>query len=201
VKVKPNPRYDAFSAELKKTKRLFTKWQGVAFRASPLEFARVVNLLDGRGSLNFGGRWSAAGTFRAVNLSLSQETAMAESAAKFTYYNLRETDLTPKLVVGIRVSLRKVVDLTNPQGLKKQEWFHPDELLEEDWRKVNEAGFESQSQAFGRAAHDLGAEAIVAPSARINGGVNLVYFPNSVLRARNVEILGEEDLKRWLKKR
>jgi hypothetical protein len=52
---------------------------------------------------------------------------------------------------------------------------HPDpdaRLLAEDWHKVNDAGHESQSQVFGRAAHAIGAEALLVPSARAAG-----HFP------------------------
>jgi RES domain-containing protein len=61
MKAKPNPRHEVFLSELKKRKRRFVKWKGIAFRAAPLEFARLAKLLDGAGSLKFGGRWSAAG--------------------------------------------------------------------------------------------------------------------------------------------
>ena len=60
-------------------------------------------------------------------------------------------------------------------------------LLAEDWRKVNHAGHESLSQAFGCAAHDLGAEALLVPSARVPGGLNLVYFPESLAARRKVD--------------
>ena len=89
----------------------------------------------------------------------------------------------------------------NPQGMRKQDGLRLEELLAEDWRKVNYAGHESQSQAFGRAAHDLGAEGLLVPSARVPEGSNLVYFPESVPGSRNVDILGGEELERWLKKR
>lgn len=201
MKVKPNPRYEIFFTELKKTKRRFAKWHGVAFRAAPLAFARITKLLDGMGSLRFGGRWSAAGTFCAVNLSLTQETAIDESGAKFSYYNFAAPDVNPKVLVGVRLKLGKVIDLTNPHGISKQVWLQLDELLAEDWRKVNDAGHESQTQGFGRAAHDVGAEALLVPSARIPGGVNLVYFPESVPGSGKIEILGKDDIERWLKKR
>ena len=94
-----------------------------------------------------------------------------------------------------------MIDLTNPNGIRKQLWLQLDELLAEDWRKVNDTGHESQSQAFGRAAHDTGAEAILATSVRAASGVNLVYFPESVLGPGKVQILGQEELERWLKKR
>ncbi len=201
MKVEPNPRYDVFVAELKKTKRRFSKWQGIAFRAAPLEFARLAKLLDGKGSLKMGGRWSAAGTFRAVNLSTTQETAVKESGANFTYYNYALSDMNPKVLVGVRLKLGKLIDLISPRGLRVQPWLQLDELLAEDWRKVNDTGHESQSQAFGRAAHDVGAEGLLAPSARVPGGANLIYFPESVRGAGKLEILGEAELERWIKKR
>ena len=43
-------------------------------------------------------------------------------------------------------------------------------------------------------------EALLVPSARVAGGMNLVYFPQSLARGTQVEILGEKDLNRWLKK-
>ncbi|HWZ42423.1 MAG TPA: RES family NAD+ phosphorylase [Candidatus Saccharimonadales bacterium] len=196
----PNPQYEIFVAWLKRTKRPFSKWHNIAFRAAPLEFARVIKLLDGKGSFKFGGRWSSAGTFPAANLSTTQGAALDESNASFTYYKLPLADVRPRAVVGVRLRLDRVIDLTNPQGIRKQPWLHLQELLAEDWRKVNDAGHESQSQAFGRAAHDVGAEALLAPSVRVPGGVNLVYFPESVPSGK-VEILGREELERWLRKR
>lgn len=158
-------------------------------------------MLDGKGSFKYGGRWSAAGTFPAVNLSTTEDAALHESSAKFSYYRLPLANVRPKVVAGIRLKLGKVIDLTNRRGIGKQPWLRLEELLAEDWRKVNDAGHESQSQAFGRAAHDRGAEGLLTPSARVQDGVNLVYFPESGLGAGKIQILGEEELERWLKKR
>jgi RES domain-containing protein len=135
LKAKPNPRYAVFLTELQKIKRRFVKWEGIAFRAAPLEFSRIAKLLDGRGSLKFGGRWCAAGTFRAVNLSLTQETAIGESRANFNYYNFKASDVRPKVLVGVRFKLSRVIDLNGPHGIVKQSWLHLEELLAEDWRK------------------------------------------------------------------
>jgi RES domain-containing protein len=201
VKLISNPRYDIFVEELRKTKRCFSKWNGIAFRAAPLEFARLVKLLDGKGSFRFGGRWSAAGTFPAVNLSTTEDAALNEGSASFSYYKLPMTDVQPQAIVGVRLKLGKMIDLTNSHGIRKQSRLHLKELLTEDWRKINDAGHESQGQAFGRAVHDVDAEGLLAPSARVPGGVNLVYFPESVLGPGKVEILGREELERWFKKR
>ena len=200
MKSAPNPRYDAFLVELQNLGRPFSKWRGLLFRASCLPYAQIAKLLDGKGSLTHGGRWSAAGTFSAVNLSTAQETAIAESGASFTYYNFAPSDVRPKVIVAVRASFSKVLDLVAPKGLRTKTWLELDKLLAEDWHKVNDAKHESQSQAFGRAAHAIGAEALLVPSARVPGGMNVVYFPQSLARGSKVEILGENDLNRWLKR-
>ena len=186
----PNPRYDAFLVQLKCITRPFSKWKGLLFRASCLPYAQTARLLDGKGSLAHGGRWSAPGTFRAVNLSTAQETAIAESGATFTYYNFAPSDVRPKVLVAVRASFSRVLDLVAPKGLRTKAWLELDKLLAEDWHKVNDAQHESLSQAFGRAAHAMGAEGLLAPSARVPGGMNLVYFPQCLARGSTVEILG-----------
>ena len=153
---------------MRKLKRPFAKWEGLAFRAAPLPHARVARLLDGKGSLRIGGRWSAAGTFPAVNLSTAPETAVKESGATFTYYNFAPSDVRPKVLVGVRLSLARILDLVNPRGLRTKPWLGLTELLAEDWRKVNDAGHEAQSQALGRAVQEVGAEGLLAPSARVS---------------------------------
>jgi RES domain-containing protein len=200
MKPAPNPRYNAFLGELQNLGRPFSKWKGLLFRASCLPYAQTAKLLDGKGSLAHGGRWSAAGTFLAVNLSTSQQTAIAESGASFTYYNFAPSDVRPKVIVVVRADFSRVLDLVAPKGLRTKTWLELDKLLAEDWHKVNDAKHEAQSQAFGRAAHALGAEALLVPSARVPGGMNIVYFPESLARGSKVEILGENDLNRWLKK-
>src|SRR5947207_2165387 len=95
-RLKPNPAYDIFRQHFSNVK--WAKWEGVAFRAAPLQYARLTKLLDGRGSLKFGGRWSAPGSFRAVNLSTTEETALAESSGNFAHHNL-QCDIRPKVIV------------------------------------------------------------------------------------------------------
>jgi RES domain-containing protein len=200
VKVTPHPQFDVFLAQLKATKRLFSRWQGIGFRAAPLEFSRLTKLLDGMGSLKFGGRWSAAGTFPAVNLSLTQEGAVNESGASFTYYNFAPSDVRPKVLVGVRLKLSRVVDWTGRQSEGCHAWMPLHDAPAENWRKANDAGHESISQALGRAAHDVGAEALLVPSARVKDVANLVFFPGSLLASARAEILGRDEIERWLKR-
>jgi len=44
-----------------------------------------------------------------------------------------------------------------------------------------------------------GGEGILIPSARVPGGINLVYFPKSLSKLSKVQILGREELDQWLK--
>ncbi len=199
VQVAPNPRYDIFLSELKRVRRPFVKWTGFLFRASELTYAQAEKMLDGMGSMQHGGRWSAAGTFPAVNLSTAQETALAESGASFTYYNFALSDVRPKVIVAVRARLNRVIDLVAQGGIRKKPWLELDKLLAEDWHKVNNAKHESQSQAFGRAAEAFGAEALLAPSARVSTGMNVIFFPGSLSPKSKTELLGAADLTRWIK--
>lgn len=79
--------------------------------------------------------------------------------------------------------ISKLLDLVTPRALRAKTWLQLDKLLAEDWQKVSDAKHESQSQAFGRASQAIGAEALLVPSARVPGGLNLVYFPQSLARA------------------
>ena len=56
-----------------------------------------------------------------------------------------------------------------------------DEVLSEDWRKMNAEGKESRSQALGRVVAEQG-EGILTPS-RIRGGKNLVIYPRTLRSA------------------
>jgi hypothetical protein len=135
-----------------------------------------------------------------VNLSLTPETSVNESGASFTYYKFAPIEFRPKVIVGVRLNLANVMDLANLHSSKARPWLRLDELLAEDWRKTNDAGRESQSQALGRAAHDVGAEALLVPSARVKTCANLVFFPESLFDASKAEILGQDELRRWIKK-
>ena len=197
----PNPRYRAFVVELKNVKRPFSEWKGLLFRSSPLPYAQAAKLLNGQGSFALGGRWSAAGTFPAVNTSTDQGACIAESGASFTYYNFAPSDVRPKIVVAVMVHFRRILNLVSSKGIRAKPWLELDKLLAEDWHKVNYANHEAQSQAFGRAAHDIGAEGLLVPSVRVKGGVYLVYFPQSLSARSKVDLLGEGDLNRWIKKK
>jgi len=197
MKLAPNAKYNFFVAEIAKLKRPFVKWRGLLFRASPLQFAQATRLMDGIGSYRWGGRWCAPGVFPAVNTSTDPAIALAESGASFAYYNWAAGDVRPKIIVAASAKFSRIADLTSIGA----SWVNVKELMREDWHKSNAARYESLTQAFGRAAHDCGAEGLLVPSARIPSGVNLVYFPETLDKESEVKLMGRQEVERWIRKR
>jgi hypothetical protein len=93
-------------------------------------------------------RWNAPGIY-AIYGSIEPGLAADESfnflLQKFGWQN---RDIPPRMMVGIRVSLQTVLDLTNPANALHQ--LNLEELLSEDWRKMNTEQKESRSQTLGR---------------------------------------------------
>ena len=160
------------------------------FRSVSPRYARAADIVSGYGSYRAGGRWNAPGIY-AIYGSIEPGLAVDESFNFLVrHFGWQNRDIPPRMVVGIRVSLHAVLDLTNPANVPEQ--LNLEELLSEDWRKMNGEHRESRSQAFGRVVADL-AEGLLAPS-RIRMGENLVIYPRSLRPESRIEVLGEKDL-------
>ena len=184
----PNPLYDHCRAIL--TQELFRPWSGVIFRSVSPRYAKPIDILSGYGSFQSGGRWNAPGIY-AIYGSIEPGLAVDESFNfLLRHFGWQNRDIPPRLVVGIRISLQAVLDLTRPASVSHR--LNLEELLGEDWRKMNGEQKESRTQALGRAVADLG-EGILAPS-RIRTGKNLVIYPRSLRSGSWIEVLGEGDL-------
>lgn len=101
MKVRANPSFDVFQSELRRYRKLFKAWDGIAFRSVTLEFAKGSQLVDGIGSYKHGGRWAAPRSFRSVNLSTTEAVAVEESRAHFSYYHINKRDVKPRLIVAL----------------------------------------------------------------------------------------------------
>jgi RES domain-containing protein len=198
MKLAPNPRHDAMADILRRHRKFLRPWQGDGFRSATLEYARSDKLIDGKGAYRHGSRWSAPRAFRCVNLSTAVNTAWQESHALAAYYGLKEAVLQPRVLAGVHLKLRRVLNLIGNAGLAHEVGLA--EVLAEDWHIVNEGGSESLGQALGRAAHHLGAEAIIVPSAQVKGGSNIVVFPESIRPRSHMQVIGQRELDKWLKK-
>ena len=121
--------------------------------------------------------------------------AVAESRATADYAGVPWPFRTPRLLVAIELSLQGVFDLTDV-SIRKTLGLTIDGLKEEDWRKTQERGAESFTQAIGRAVFTSGGEGLLVPSARVTGGVNVVYLPENHRKSSRVTVLESEKLDR-----
>jgi RES domain-containing protein len=176
--VKWNRAFAVFTRRLQQHSELFRPWKGIIYRVTTLKYRHPAEILLGEGSYRYGGRWNSIGSFRAVYGSTDDVVALNESKANALYANLPYPFREPRLIVAVEMSLSHVVDLT-ASGTLKALGLTQEDLCREDWRKVQEQRRESFTQALGRAAFATKAEGLLARSARVKGGTNVVYFPEN----------------------
>jgi len=190
--LKPNHAFEQFRRRTKET--LFRPWKGTIYRVTTLKYRDPRTILFGEGSFRNGGRWNAIGSFRAVYGSMDAVVALAESEVNAKYANLPYPFRETRLVVAVEVALARVVDLTAAKNLEVL-GVTEEELRREDWRKVQEQGFESLTQALGRALFAGKAEGLVARSARVERGINIGYFPQNKQRGSEVRLCEAQELR------
>ncbi len=181
--LKPNRAFEQFRRRIKES--LFRPWKGTIYRVTTPKYRHPREILLGEGSYRNGGRWNAVGSFHAVYGSVDDVTALKESKANAEYANLPYPFRETRLVVAIEIALSRVVDLTSSEILKQLE-VTEEELRTEDWRKVQEQGFESLTQSLGRAIFAAKGEGLLARSARVENGANVAYFPENKSRGSQV---------------
>jgi RES domain-containing protein len=189
--LKPNRAFEQFSRRIKET--LFRPWKGTIYRVTTLKYAGARTILYGEGSYRNGGRWNTIGSFRAVYGSTEDMVALSESKVTAEYANLPYPFREPRLVVALDVELSRVIDLTADATLEIL-GVSDEELRREDWRKVQGQGFESFTQALGRAIFAAKAEGLLARSARVENGINVAYFPERKSRGSKVRLWEAQQL-------
>lgn len=192
--LKPNRAFVEFSRRLKETPEIFQPWKGTIYRVTTLKYRDPRIILFGEGSYHNGGRWNAIESFRAVYGSVGDVTALKESKANAEYANLPYPFRETRLIVAVDVSLSRVVNLTASETLKALE-VTEEELRIEDWRKVQEQGFESLTQALGRAVFEAKGEGLLAFSARVAKAINVAYFPQNKLQGSEVRLCQAQELR------
>lgn len=170
-------------------------WIGEVFRSAAPKYAGTRDMTTGLGSARAGGRWNPAGSFPTVYASLEPETAMSESLATFRYYGWALHSALPRLFRAIEVELARALDLRElPQGHPLKPWMV--KALREDWRRIQDRGRESTSQALGRAAWLAGLESLLVPSHASPGGGNAVIFPDQLRPGSRIRALGARKIAR-----
>ncbi len=196
MKSQANPAFRRLHKKLVDEGRLLRPWKGAAYRVTTLDYPDPKSILVGQGSFLHGGRWNAIGSFRAVYGSTLDTVAVEESRATADYARVPWPFRTPRLLVAIELSLQAVLDLTNA-SIRARLGLTLDALREEDWRKVQEHGRESLTQAIGRAVFSNKGEGLLVPSARVPEVVNVVYLPENHRPASRVTVLESDKLDRF----
>ena len=191
MKVIAHPRFQELLSLIEKTPGLAKRWRGFGFRSVTPDRADAVKILSGQGSFHMGGRWNAPGSVCAAYASTKPEVALAEALAHFRYNGFQDEDAMPRVTVALEFRLHKVLNLTNSK-VRRQLKLDLREIMAEDWRKLQDARKESQSQCLGRAVAAAGFEGMLVPSAAVTKGINLVYFPDNAIRGGVAQLYEKE---------
>jgi len=177
--VAPHPRFPAFFNLLRaEAANLFTAFEGDVFRSTQPVWLSKPYRLTGVGAVLTGGRWNVQNLMTAVCFSANAATTAAEADAKANRYGWTAAEMRPQTRIALHVQLQATLDLTRPAILMAIGLSAAD-LTGCDWRSDQDDGRESLTQAVGRAVFENLGEGLVAPSARHDGGVNLIYFPSN----------------------
>src|SRR5262249_31211304 len=134
-----------------------------------------------RAARRAGSRWGAAGLVGAVCAGLEPETAKGELLAAYAEFGIPPAAMPRGLrLVAYQLQLEKGLDLNDPV-VREVLGVSTADLLAAGWGR----GGEALSQALGRAAEQAYYEGLLAPSAVVPGGNNLVLFP-ACLTAQSV---------------
>lgn len=125
-----------------------------------------IHPLSTTGAQTLGGRWNPPNSFPALYLALTDETAAAEFYRRAEGENLAPEDLLPRRLHQYRVRLSAVLDLTDIE-IRNALGISTDDLTSNDRSLCN---------ALGDAAHYVGFEGILAPSATGVGDVLVVFW-------------------------
>ena len=195
MKVRAHSAFGKFRRGLVNHPELMPPWRGAAYRVTTLDYPSPKSILLGQGSLIYGGRWNAAGSFRAVYGSTVEVVAVAESRANAEYAGILFPLRAPCLLVSLELDLAKVIDLTSAETVTAL-GLDLEAFRSEDWRKAQIDGQESLAQCFGRAVFESGANGLLAPSARVPNGINVVYLPQNQTSADEATVFQPEKLDR-----
>ena len=195
--IAPHKQFAEILAALDGAKDQARAWTGNGFRLAALSHASAGKILSGRGSQEFGGRWNAAGTFPALYCSLLPETAVTETMSRFRKTGLKARRPLPGVLVSLAIKLQNVFDFSDPHAFPAIEPFLV-KAKRENWQRLQDEGREASSQAIGRAAHQLGMEGILFPSAVVSGVKNLVVFPDNLRSKSFLRIENAADLKKFV---
>ena len=133
---------------------------------------------SGEGARRFGGRFNPPGSFPVLYLCSTRACSVAELRRQAARQNIEVEHMLPRELWVVSVSLRRVLDLTNPERLRVL-GLTVEDLVREDH------GF---TQSLGRFADEFGYQAIRSRSATGTDDVFAVMVDNLGGRELRVEM-------------
>jgi len=177
---------EQLKSRLTKLLPLAATFTAVGYRSCTPEYANENDLVTGEGSKLHGGRWNPIG-ISMVYLSLTPETAMAETLANNRYFGIPVEDAMPRTFVAVRAALQVVLDLRDGR-IRQRLQVSEERILTVDWRKEVRSGRDPITQMIGRAAYEVGLEGLVVPSSADPRGHNLLIFPGNMTLPHQLQI-------------
>src|SRR5262249_42330242 len=92
-------------------------WKGTVYRGVGTEYANSRDLLSGKGTKRFGGRWTPPGSFATVHASLDVRTAVSENLGTQQQYGVSVDARLPITLVAIDVLLQTLLNVTDKDVL------------------------------------------------------------------------------------
>ena len=191
TRIQHHPRFAELSGIFQNHPELFNAWSGALFRFQTVDFPAPKDVLSGEGAQWRGGRWNLPGIATLYG-STTDTTALEECKTNDRYYGVETKG--PRLLVAIDARLGRVLDLTSP-GIRRELGVTLTDLGAEDWRKLLAAGKESFTQCIGRAVVAAGGGGLIARSAAVRSGVNVVAYPG-VHAGDHLEVVEGEKLEK-----
>lgn len=164
---------------------------GVCFRNVSQRFANQRSVLSATGSRIAGGRFNFIGVFAVLYLSCDVHTCLEETTKSLSLDNFDVAMSLPRTIIGIEVTLSRVLDLC-VRDTRRRVGISLADLLRTDWEQTQSVfKCEAITQELGRFARAASFEALLVPSA-IRRGRNLDIFPNRLLPSSSLA-LGNQD--------
>lgn len=170
-------------------------FSGVCFRNVTVEFANTRDFLSAKGSFGAGRRFNYKRSFEVLYLSCDLHTCLEETTLSLQRDGFEVAATLPRIVIGIEVSLRRVLNLTN-SVIRRRLGVTRQMLIDPNWAKIqNIDQQEAFTQQLGRLARDAGFEGLLVPSA-VSRGKNLDVFPDRLLPGSSLRLINRRQLPR-----
>lgn len=144
-------------------------------------YAPSYSPLSGEGARLFGGRWNPPGSFATLYTASDVVTVDAEFDRLLNLSRLPRESIRPRNLAAIRLRLSRVLDLRDA-SVRQVLGIGTEDLT---------ADTSALTRTLGEAAHDLGFEAIVAPSAAGGQGYVVAVFLTNRAPGSEIEVVRE----------